>query len=64
MKQCSNCKTVVERIDGCNHMTCQCLYEFCYVCGAGWNPKDCAHDYYSEDSFNSQSDYYFDELDQ
>lgn len=33
-KQCPKCKFWVEKSRGCNHMTCRCLYEFCYLCGA------------------------------
>ena len=32
-KQCPGCKNLVEREDGCNHMTCGCGTEFCYECG-------------------------------
>ena len=33
---CPMCKTRLERIKGCNHMTCGfCLYEFCWVCHRG-----------------------------
>jgi hypothetical protein len=32
--QCPKCKITIERIEGCDHMTCPCGYEFCYVCGA------------------------------
>jgi len=32
-KQCKKCKFWVQKNDGCNHMTCRCGYEFCYVCG-------------------------------
>ncbi|EPY28126.1 ariadne-1 [Strigomonas culicis] len=34
--QCPSCKKYVERSTGCNHMTCICKYEFCYVCGGAW----------------------------
>lgn len=27
---------VVERSQGCNHMTCLCKYQFCYICGQRW----------------------------
>mmetsp|Transcript_30573 Transcript_30573/g.37693 ORF Transcript_30573/g.37693 Transcript_30573/m.37693 type:complete len:173 (-) Transcript_30573:347-865(-) len=33
---CPMCKTRIERMRGCNHMTCGfCLYEFCWVCHRG-----------------------------
>ena len=30
---CPGCKTMVERREGCLHMTCRCGQEFCYNCG-------------------------------
>merc|ERR1712146_571565 len=35
-RQCPKCKVVVERTRGCNHITCRCKYEFCYVCGVAF----------------------------
>ncbi|KAI4861083.1 hypothetical protein F4820DRAFT_82213 [Hypoxylon rubiginosum] len=35
-KPCPRCRNMVERIYGCNHMTCRCGGEFCYVCGGAW----------------------------
>ena len=32
-KQCPNCKRWIEKISGCNHMTCTCGNYFCYGCG-------------------------------
>ena len=32
-KQCAQCKFWVQKNDGCDHMTCRCGYEFCYICG-------------------------------
>ena len=32
-KRCSKCRFWVQKSEGCDHMTCRCGYEFCYVCG-------------------------------
>ncbi|EWC44272.1 hypothetical protein DRE_01098 [Drechslerella stenobrocha 248] len=40
-KQCSQCQRVVELLHGCNHMTCVCGAEFCYVCGVKWHRCRC-----------------------
>ena len=37
--QCQRCKSMVERDEGCLHMTCTCGHEFCYSCGGKW--EDC-----------------------
>ncbi|KAJ3547549.1 hypothetical protein NMY22_g1599 [Coprinellus aureogranulatus] len=36
---CPGCNTIVDLHHGCNHMTCTCRSEFCFVCGVPW--KDC-----------------------
>lgn len=36
-RQCRKCKNVIERSKGCNHMTCICKHEFCYLCGGDWS---------------------------
>ncbi|KAL2912501.1 hypothetical protein HK105_207990 [Polyrhizophydium stewartii] len=34
-QRCPNCEAVVEKSDGCNHMTCRvCNSHFCYLCAA------------------------------
>ena len=33
---CPQCRNGVQRNGGCNHMTCRCRAEFCYVCGQGY----------------------------
>ncbi|KAF4769660.1 hypothetical protein N7455_006331 [Penicillium solitum] len=40
-KRCFNCRTMVELRHGCNHMTCRCGREFCYVCGSVWKSCQC-----------------------
>lgn len=33
IKKCPSCSSGVEKIDGCNHMTCQnCKTHFCWIC--------------------------------
>ena len=32
-KQCPQCKRWVEKINGCDHITCPCGIHFCYNCG-------------------------------
>ncbi|PAA62112.1 hypothetical protein BOX15_Mlig019714g1 [Macrostomum lignano] len=32
-KRCPGCQTLVEKTDGCNHMSCACGHEFCWNCG-------------------------------
>ena len=41
LKRCQQCGATVERNGGCNHMTCRCGYQFCYVCAARWH--SCGH---------------------
>ncbi|KAI1346776.1 hypothetical protein F5Y01DRAFT_308075 [Xylaria sp. FL0043] len=40
-KRCPRCAAFVEHADGCQHMTCRCGAEFCYVCGASWHTCAC-----------------------
>ena len=39
--KCFNCSAMVELKEGCNHMTCRCMAEFCMVCGSKWKSCDC-----------------------
>jgi len=44
-KPCPGCKLMVEKAEGCDHMTCDCGTEFCYGCGGeyiGGMPCNCA----------------------
>ncbi|KAK5099519.1 hypothetical protein LTR70_002420 [Exophiala xenobiotica] len=40
-RRCYNCRAMVELKEGCNHMSCRCLAEFCMCCGAKWKSCDC-----------------------
>jgi len=31
-KQCPQCRTPIQKNEGCNHMTCRCSHEFCWIC--------------------------------
>ncbi|KAH8695674.1 hypothetical protein BGW36DRAFT_299454 [Talaromyces proteolyticus] len=39
--RCFNCRTLVELQHGCNHITCRCGREFCYICGNVWRSCNC-----------------------
>ena len=40
-QQCLSCSNVIQLSFGCNHMTCRCGFEFCYVCAKEWKNCDC-----------------------
>ncbi|KAJ5387633.1 hypothetical protein N7509_010174, partial [Penicillium cosmopolitanum] len=40
-KRCAKCQNIVELSTGCNHTTCRCRYEFCYVCAKKWQTCRC-----------------------
>ena len=40
-QRCYSCSALVELREGCNHMTCRCLAEFCMLCGGQWKTCDC-----------------------
>lgn len=39
--RCPNCGIFIERSGGCNHMTCRCRHEYCWLCGKSWGSCDC-----------------------
>jgi len=40
IKFCIVCKTAIDRVEGCLHVTCSvCDYEWCWSCGQQYNPK-------------------------
>ncbi|KAH0430925.1 IBR domain-containing protein [Colletotrichum camelliae] len=38
-RRCYKCRSLVELSQGCTHMTCRCKAQFCYICGAIWDPS-------------------------
>ena len=36
-KNCPGCAVAVYKSEGCNHMTCRCTIQFCYICGLEYN---------------------------
>ncbi|PNY26889.1 tRNA-dihydrouridine(20a/20b) synthase [NAD(P)+]-like protein, partial [Tolypocladium capitatum] len=40
-KRCSSCHALVEHTEACQHMTCRCGNQFCYVCGLRWRTCSC-----------------------
>ncbi|KIJ51625.1 hypothetical protein M422DRAFT_117917, partial [Sphaerobolus stellatus SS14] len=40
--QCPACNRMIGLKTGCNHMTCLCRKQFCYLCRATWKTCSCA----------------------
>ena len=40
-KKCDKCRFWIEKNQGCNHMTCKCGHQFCYVCSSTWKTCEC-----------------------
>ncbi|KAK1769978.1 hypothetical protein QBC33DRAFT_512647 [Phialemonium atrogriseum] len=40
-RRCHKCSVLVEHREACQHMTCRCGAQFCYVCGAPWCTCSC-----------------------
>ncbi|KAK0634232.1 hypothetical protein B0T17DRAFT_621749 [Bombardia bombarda] len=40
-KRCVSCHHMVELDHGCNHITCKCGTQFCYICGERWKTCTC-----------------------
>jgi len=39
-KQCPRCGNRIDKNGGCNHMTCKCKFEFCWMCMGDWKKHD------------------------
>ncbi|KRX07980.1 hypothetical protein PPERSA_10615 [Pseudocohnilembus persalinus] len=38
LKQCPQCERFINKNGGCNHMTCQCTQQFCWICTQKYQP--------------------------
>ncbi|KAF5020892.1 hypothetical protein F66182_7044 [Fusarium sp. NRRL 66182] len=38
---CPRCTTNIQLSEACNHMTCNCGKEFCFICGKTWHTCHC-----------------------
>ena len=36
-KKCPKCKIIIDKDNGCSHMTCRCGYDFCWYCLKRWD---------------------------
>ncbi|KIH90910.1 hypothetical protein SPBR_00093 [Sporothrix brasiliensis 5110] len=43
-RRCIRCAVIIEHREACQHMTCRCGAEFCYVCGLVWHTCRCSMD--------------------
>jgi hypothetical protein len=46
--RCFRCSVLVEHREACQHMTCICGAQFCYVCGAMWRTCSCTSEQLAE----------------
>ena len=55
-KICPRCGAVIEKKDGCIHITCICKHEFCYTCRKNWllpnKKRVCTCELFSPDEIN------------
>ncbi|KAJ7282157.1 hypothetical protein O6H91_22G048900 [Diphasiastrum complanatum] len=57
-QRCKQCARVIELKYGCNHITCLCGHQFCYLCGAAWinsRQRTCTCSLWTEDKIVSRS---------
>jgi hypothetical protein len=41
-RKCPKCHSHIEKLsDTCNHMTCRCGHQFCWICNSKYDPASC-----------------------
>lgn len=40
-QRCYSCGHLVDKFEGCHHITCVCHAQFCYLCAAEWKTCSC-----------------------
>ncbi|KDP40932.1 hypothetical protein JCGZ_24931 [Jatropha curcas] len=40
VKSCPECGSIIEKVDGCNHIECRCGKHICWVCSESFNSSD------------------------
>jgi len=64
-KPCPNCRSRIEKNQGCNHMNCQkCKHEFCWICNGDWKDHGAnTGGYYNCNKYNELKDSVVDKSD-
>lgn len=70
VKNCPYCMKAIELIEGCNHVTCLCRNEWCFMCQQPWTgfhhcliEGEQADDYYDEKGFAQDGFHRYSHLD-
>jgi hypothetical protein len=51
-KPCPSCRINVNKLDGCNHMTCRCGVHFCWICSTEYDVNAINEHYINNNAYN------------